>query len=162
MNIFLSWSGVRSKCAAQAFSGFFSQFFFWDTPVIYLSTSTEKGVYWDEELEKALDKANFGVLFLTRENCGSPSPWMMYEAGALSRTAGPKNMEKAKRRYVMTFLLDGRASDIPSPVSRMQSTVFDKTDIIEMALRMYSLYEKKPSIPENKIKEYAEFCYDSQ
>ena len=162
MNIFLSWSGARSKCAAQAFSGFFSQFFFWDTPVIYLSTSTEKGVYWDEKLEKALDEADFGVLFLTRENCGNPSPWMMYEAGVLSRTAGPKGIDSAKRRYVMTFLLDGSASDIPSPVSRMQSAVFDKSDIIEMAYRMYILYEKKSGMPEDRIKEYAAFCYDNQ
>ena len=159
MNIFLSWAGEKSKRAAKAFDECF-QFLFRDLDSkIYISTSTEKGALWNDRLIKALDDADFGILILTKENCARPSPWMMYEAGVLSKTAGTD--------HVMTFLLNARASDIPGPVSRFQSTAFDKEDMTALVLRIYGLYKQEKNIindknylPDNEMKDFFGYLYD--
>ena len=137
MNLFLSWSGERSKSAAYAFRDFFRLFFQPFRPAIYISSITEKGVEWYEELEKALKKADFGLFLLTRENCADVSPWMMYEAGVLSETAG--------KNHVMTFLLNANSENIPGPLRRIQSAAFDRNDVVSLAVRMYELYQSGQS-----------------
>ena len=155
MNIFLSWAGEKSKRAAKAFDECF-QFLFRDLDSkIYISTSTEKGALWNDRLIKALDDADFGILILTKENCARPSPWMMYEAGVLSKTAGTG--------HVMTFLLNVKASDIPGPVSRLQSTAFDKADMTSLVLQIYGLYKQEKGIiddTDNERKKFFGYLYD--
>lgn len=158
IHIFISWSGVRSKLAAEAFHDFFELFFRDFRPRIYLSSGTEKGIEWYENMVGALKTADFGFLLLTEENCAEVSPWMMYEAGVLSETAG--------KSHVMTFLLNTSSDNIPGPLRRIQSTAFDRKEITSLVVRMYRLYKEKYHLPsegkydsDEVLRAYAEAFY---
>lgn len=156
MNVFLCWSGDRSKAVSDAFYRFFEDLFRkFDHFHMYYSLNTEKGADWDRELEKELDNANLGILFLTEENCRNPSPWMMYEAGVLSKTA----------ECVLTFRLNISAGDVPGAVRRPQSTYFmagevqgngledkeNKRELLALSKRVYDLYIQIHPTDEEKV-----------
>ena len=78
MNVFLSWSGDRSKALATALNT-------WHAKVIqgvnpWLSDkSIDPGERWNVELEKALETCQYAIICVTPEN--SNAPWLMFEAG---------------------------------------------------------------------------------
>jgi len=112
-NMFLSWSGSRSKWIADAF-------FEWLPLTIQSSKpwmsaqSIEKGTRSLQEIAKALDGIKVGITFLTPENL--TEPWILYEAGALT-----KNVDDKTRLY--TYLLGGlEPQDIRPPLGILQHT----------------------------------------
>jgi|RhiMetdeSRZDD1v2_1073273.scaffolds.fasta_scaffold71579_1 TIR domain-containing protein len=120
MKIFLSWSGKQSREIAEAFYN-------WLPVVIqavkpWFSPNIEKGAKWFSELDNALEGARFGIVCLTPNNL--QSPWLLYEAGALSKTEGAR---------VWTFLHGGlSASDIAPPLGSFQYTVAEKSDVFKL------------------------------
>lgn len=116
MKVFLSWSGSASRSVAQAL-------FSWLPRVIqaidpFISGEIEKGAKWSNEIDSALEGTTFGIICLTKDNLRSP--WILYEAGALSKTTDA---------YVWTFLLDLSPSDVEPPLSKFQHTVAEKDDV---------------------------------
>ena len=150
MNIFLSWSGKRSLLVAQAFEEYLNMLF--NGAHIYLSSSMNKGVPWLAVLDENLKKADFAILCVTREN--RAAPWLMYEAGVLSQTAGAKN--------VAPFLLDIDASELQSPVTRSQITVFEREDLEKLVLTINRLIPKNDSAKnenEERLKKHFHLIY---
>ena len=47
------------------------------------SEDIAEGARWSTEIAKELESSNFGIIFVTKENVHSP--WINFEAGALSR-----------------------------------------------------------------------------
>jgi hypothetical protein len=86
-NVFISWSGDRSeKMAAALYS--------W-LPMVLQSAKPwmskediEKGSRGLDEIGKALDAMSVGIICLTPENV--EKPWILFEAGALSKAMGEK------------------------------------------------------------------------
>ena len=82
MRVFISWSGSRSNSLAT----FLEQ---WIPRVIQVvepwvsSASIDPGTRWSDEVSRALEDLQFGILCLTPENL--TSPWILFEAGALSK-----------------------------------------------------------------------------
>jgi len=82
MRIFLSWSGQRSRKAAEAFH-------LWLPDVlqsVHPWMSSEdicSGAGWNQQIRTALNDSNFGIVFVTRDN--RESVWLMFEAGALAK-----------------------------------------------------------------------------
>ena len=149
MNIFLSWSGKRSLLVAQAFEKYLP--FLFNGLRIYLSSSMNKGVPWLAVLDENLKAANFAILCVTREN--RAAPWMMYEAGVLSQTAGAEN--------VAPFLLDISASELQSPVTRSQITVFEREDLEKLVLTINQLLPETYRVKdEANLKEHFNLIYD--
>lgn len=82
MKVFLSWSGLRSKLAAEAF-------YHWLPDVLQSvkpwmsSEEICSGAGWNQEIRTALNESNFGIIFVTRDN--RDSVWLMFEAGAIAK-----------------------------------------------------------------------------
>src|SRR5438876_7271285 len=81
MNVFISWSGDRSKKLASALSELLPKAL--SNLNVWMSDDIEAGTPWGEELNRKLETSNFGVLCLTPEN--SNAPWLLFEAGALAK-----------------------------------------------------------------------------
>lgn len=118
MKVFISWSGELSKNIAEIFRQ-------WIPGVIqaakpyYSPDDITKGTRWSSEISKELDASRIGIICLTRDNLSSP--WIMFEAGALS-----KNIDKSK----MCPLLFGiEPSDIQGPLVQFQAAKFSKKEM---------------------------------
>lgn len=115
MNIFLSWSGERSKKISKLLFDYFSQNLQKTKP--WLSSHIEKGKKWSSEITSELGKSNFGLIILTPENLDSH--WILFEAGALSKLPSSR---------VFTVLFELEHNDIKPPLSQFQHTIFKKDD----------------------------------
>lgn len=116
MKVFLGWSGDRSYKTAQAFHDWLPKVIQAIDP--FISSGIPKGKRWGDALAEELEETKVGILCLTRDNLNSN--WILFEAGALSKT---------KDAHVCTFLLDIRPTDIKEPLASFQHTAFEKEDI---------------------------------
>ena len=85
MNVFISWSGPISLQFATVLRD-------WLPDVIqaikpWVSTEDiDKGTVWNAELSGQLSNVRFGIICVTPENASSP--WLAFEAGAMSVNKG--------------------------------------------------------------------------
>jgi len=82
MQVFLSWSKPRSHAACLAFYEWLPDVLQSVTPWMS-SEDIASGSGWNQEIRRALEASNYGILFVTREN--HDQPWLMFEAGALAK-----------------------------------------------------------------------------
>lgn len=124
MKVFISWSGHTSKNIAEIFRQ-------WIPSVIqvvkpyYSPDDITKGTRWGTEIAKELDESKVGIICLTKDNL--QSPWIMFEAGALS-----KNIDKSK---VCPLLFGVEPTDIQGPLVQFQAAKFTK-DEMKKVVRM--------------------------
>ena len=89
MKVFLSWSGARSKFLAEALR-------LWIPRVIqsvkpWMSDEDiSAGARWSKDLSLQLSEAKLGIICVTPEN--QNNPWLLFEAGALSKTLDHTNV----------------------------------------------------------------------
>jgi hypothetical protein len=119
MKIFLSWSGPHSRAIAEALNDWLRRVIQAVKP--FYSPEIEKGAKWSNEIDAALEGTSFGIICLTPDNLGSP--WIHFEAGALSKTPGA---------LIWTFLCGLNAADVPPPLGRFQHTTADKEDTLQL------------------------------
>jgi hypothetical protein len=82
MKVFISWSGDRSRKFAEFLYALLRKYNFGLDP--WLSgPAISYGTRWRNELAKALAGTQIGILCLTRDT--QASPWVAFEAGALSK-----------------------------------------------------------------------------
>lgn len=111
-NVFISWSGERSLVVASKLREWLPMVV--QTARPWLSESDiDKGSRWLSELTKALSVSTVGISCLTAESLDSP--WLLFEAGALSKTI--------ETTRLCTYLLDGlKPEDIKQPLGMFQAT----------------------------------------
>jgi hypothetical protein len=119
MKVFLSWSGGRSKAVAEELGSWLARVIQAVEP--WISSGIEKGARWQGEIADRLEEAKVGIVCLTSSNL--TAPWILFEAGALSKTKGS---------YVCTFLLDVTPADIEPPLGQFQHTAFTKDDALKL------------------------------
>lgn len=118
MKIFISWSGEKSKEIASVFKD-------WIPAVIqaakpYFSPSDiDKGARWSNEIAQELEASRIGLICLTDDNL--EAPWLMFEAGALS-----KSMDKAR---VCPLLFGVEPTDLAGPLVQFQAAPFSKEEV---------------------------------
>lgn len=111
MNVFLSWSGERSKqvavllkewlkCVIQAVHPWVS------------SKDIDRGSLWFTEISQRLGETSVGIVCLTAEN--KEKPWILFEAGALA-----KGLNAAR---VCTLLIDLEPQDVADPLAQFNHT----------------------------------------
>ena len=111
MNVFLSWSGDRSKAVAELLDR-------WLQCVIQAvdpwmsSKDIDRGTLWFSEVNDQLQNTSIGIICLTQEN--KVKPWILFEAGALA-----KGLSESR---VCTFLIDLEPTDIGAPLSQFNHT----------------------------------------
>ncbi|MDA2937555.1 toll/interleukin-1 receptor domain-containing protein [Acidobacteria bacterium AH-259-A15] len=121
MKVFISWSGSRSKTIAEAL-------YKW-MPMVIQSVEPwmapgdiEKGSQWVSELSGELAQNSFGIICLTPENLSEP--WILFEAGALSKAVGQPGEEPR----VCTYLFEVEPVDVGGPLAQFQHTRATKED----------------------------------
>ncbi|EOE2083662.1 TIR domain-containing protein [Vibrio cholerae] len=111
MNVFVSWSGDRSKAVAELLDE-------WLQCVIQAvdpwmsSKDIDRGSLWFSEINDQLQSTTIGIICLTQEN--KNKPWILFEAGALAK--GLSN------NRVCTFLIDLEPTDVGTPLSQFNHT----------------------------------------
>jgi hypothetical protein len=68
------------------------------------------GTPWCDSIADALDKTDFGIVCVTREN--RAAPWLIFEAGALAKSV--------KTARVVPLCIDLPLTDITGPLARSQ------------------------------------------
>ncbi len=116
MKIFFSWSGDLSESLADTFRVWLPNIL--PSAEIYFTPKTKKGSPWFIEMNSELKATDVGILFLTRSNI--ESPWVTYEAGAIT------NSPKESRVCPLLFGLE--PEDLPAPLQHFQTTKFEKED----------------------------------
>jgi len=140
MRVFLSWSGVRSKMVAEGFADWLRQVIQATDP--WLSSDIEKGVRWGPEVAENLETSRVGILCLTPENLAEP--WILFEAGALSKT---------RDAHLCTLLLGLKPAHIAPPLAQFQHTTTDKAEILKLLTAVNSAVEKagEKALPESTL-----------
>jgi hypothetical protein len=140
-NIFISWSGPRSKHIAKALNEWLPTVLQSARP--WFSTlSIDKGSRPLDEIAKALDSIEIGISCLTPENL--TAPWLLYEAGALSKRIGTK-------ARLCTYLLGGLGPEsVPPPLGMFQHTRADKEETKHM-LRSINIAISDDPVPEQAL-----------
>ena len=119
MKIFISWSGDKSGKVATYLKSWIEQIIQAADP--WISIDIDKGKKWNHEIVSGLAESKIGIICLTRDNLNSP--WILFEAGALSKTSDS---------HVCTFLLDITPTDLTGPLSIFQATRFNEEDIFKL------------------------------
>lgn len=140
-NVFISWSGSRSHIAAEAFHKWLSVTVQAAKPWIS-DSDIQKGSRGLGEISGRLQGMKVGVVFLTPEN--QNEPWILFEAGALSKTIDDKSR-------LCTYLLGGLAyRDVKFPLAMFQATNSDKEDTRKL-IRTINLHVGDNPIPEPSL-----------
>lgn len=120
-NVFISWSGEKSKLIAEELRRWIPSVLQFAKPY-FTPNDIEKGTKWGTEISGKLAESNVGIICLTRENINRP--WILFEAGALS-----KDLKTSKVCSVL-FGLDN--TDLSGPLTIFQTTEFEKSDFKKM------------------------------
>jgi hypothetical protein len=126
--VFLSWGGELSGKLAGALRDWLPAALQYVKPY-FTPGDIEKGTKWNAEIAKELETSNVGIICLTRDN--TERPWIMFEAGALS-----KSVDKAR---VCTLLFNLESTDLKPPLSNFQCTRFIKDDFQKLVATINSV-----------------------
>jgi len=118
MDVFISWSGEKSRKSAEVLRGWLPNVIQAVTPY-YTPKDIDKGKRWSNDIAGKLDVSHFGIILVTRENLNAP--WILFEAGALSKNVGFS--------HVCPILLDLKPTDLSGPLVQFQATTFSKDEI---------------------------------
>jgi hypothetical protein len=127
MKVFISWSGNTSKQLAESLKQWLPAVIQAAKPY-YSPDDITKGARWSTEISKELEESMVGIICLTSDNLDAP--WIMFEAGALS-----KRIDKSK---VCPILFGVEPTDIQGPLVQFQGARFDK-DEIKKVVRMMNV-----------------------
>lgn len=133
MKVFISWSGELSKLVARELSEWLPSII-QSVEVFYSPEDIQKGENWDSRLTKELEECKYGIVCLTKENV--LAPWVHFEAGALSKTLDS---------HTSTLMIDVVTSDIRGPLSRFQTTKFEKDDFYKLVCGINDASDNKIS-----------------
>ena len=121
MEVFISWSGNRSEKVAEALRDWLPNVIQSVRP--FMSESDiNRGSRWSDDLATHLQDAKFGLICLTQENL--KAPWMLFEAGALS-----KSIENTR---VVPYLYRVSLAQLEGPLAQFQAAVADKVSTLEV------------------------------
>lgn len=148
MKIFISWSGELSRKVAEYLKEWLG-FVLQGADTFVSSEDIRKGQRWGVEVAKELEDSNFGILCLTKDNLNAP--WILFEAGALSKFV--------KEANVSALLINGvQPADVKGPLSQFQHTNTTKEDIQKL---LESINEKmgEKKLEEGRLKTVFEKWY---
>lgn len=113
-NVFISWSGERSRAMAVALDQWLRRVIQAANP--FFSKEIDRGSFWHESIRASLKSVRFGIVCVTPENIGAP--WLNYEAGALAEQLDG---------HTVPWLLGSKPEALKdSPMSRLQASTADR------------------------------------
>jgi hypothetical protein len=120
VEIFISWSGERSKLAAKALRDWLRSVHQAVRPWMS-ERDIPAGSQWRTEIGSRLAQAGFGIICLTAEN--QHKPWLLFEAGALAKEMGD---------FVCPYLIDLEKSDVEEPLAQFQAKKANEVETSEL------------------------------
>jgi hypothetical protein len=115
MQVFISWSGKRSRAIAEALRDWLPDVLPGTKP--WMSGSDiYAGSRWSQEIADILGTCDVGIICLTRDNLRAP--WLLFESGAISKAP--------KASLVCTYLAGISAEQLTGPLSQFQSSIADE------------------------------------
>jgi hypothetical protein len=121
MDVFISWSGERSRAAAEALRGWLPKIINAIKPWLS-SADIDKGARWGTDVAVRLEIAKAGIICLTPSNLHSD--WILFEAGALSKTL--------KNTFVCPLLIGLEPADVKGPLAQFQATRAIKDELLQL------------------------------
>ena len=117
MNVFISWSGEKSKAVATFLKERIPDIIQAAKPWMS-AEDIGAGARWGTEVATALQETKFGIICLTAENLDKP--WIFFETGALAKTLDHDT-------FVCPYLIHLEKSDIPKgPLNQFQAKCADE------------------------------------
>ncbi len=117
MNVFISFSGDRSKAVAKALHEWIP-YVINDVQPRMSEVDIDKGTRGSMDVANQLKEAKMGIICLTPENLDAP--WLHFEAGALSKTV--------EKTYVCPYLFEVEYNGVKGPLEQFQKTKTEKND----------------------------------
>jgi hypothetical protein len=111
MQVFISWSGDKSRNVAEALRQWLPNVLQGISPFVS-SRDLSAGTRWAVELAEKLKETEFGLVCVTREN--QEEPWLNFEAGAIA-----KKLEVSR---VVPLAIDLAPAEINHPLGQFQAT----------------------------------------
>jgi len=139
MKLFISWSGEISHKIAVVLRDWIAAVI----PSIAPWVSSEdipKGTRWGPEVAKELADSFSGIICVIPDNIREP--WLLFEAGALSRSVGESR--------VFPILFGVQPSQLPGPLAQFQATIFEKEDIGRLMRSLNEIFGQ-PSVPPEQL-----------
>ena len=108
----------------------------------------DSGQRWAATMSGELEQSNAGILCVTKENL--TNPWILFEAGALSKQVGESR--------VIPFLLDAEPSDLPAPLGQFQARRATTEDTRKEVQSLHKAQDT-PDYDENWVIKQFERCW---
>lgn len=122
-DIFICWSGERSKTVAEALRDWIPNVIQFVKPWMS-SKDIYTGDRWFSEVADKLQNFKFGIICLTPENINSS--WVHFEAGALARIINESSL--------CPYLIGLNFSDITGPLAHFQSSDANEIGTLELIM----------------------------
>ncbi len=136
LNVFISWSGEKSKLVAELLDDWLQCVLQAIDPWMS-SKDIDRGALWFSEISNQLEHTSLGIICLTQEN--KTKPWILFEAGALAKGLSENR--------VCTFLIDLEPTDIGTPLSQFNHTFPNRDGVWELVRTING------ALKENALKE---------
>jgi hypothetical protein len=150
MRVFISWSGSRSHDVAIALKNFIGDIIQSVTPFVS-DEDIVNGERWNDRLKEELQENQYGILSITNEN--KESPWLLFEAGALSNSS--HNIP------VVPFLFDIEPSALSgSPLLQFQATIYYSKDNVKKLINNINDACGENKLDNMRLERAFERCYD--
>lgn len=127
VRVFVSWSGERGKLLAEAICYWLPRVHSSVRP--WMSKQIPVGKRWQREVGQRLESTDVGIICVTPEN--KTAPWLMFEAGALSK--------RLDHSSVCPVLYELRPDDLVSPLDQFQAIEIDRDQMTHMVLTLNGL-----------------------
>jgi hypothetical protein len=148
MKVFLSWSGERSKVAAQILRQWLPEVIQSLEPWMS-AADINAGARWNSELTNKLAETRCGIICLTEDN--QLAPWVHFEAGSLSKTI--------EKTYVIPYLIDLEPADINAgPLTQFQAKRSNKAETWELVRTLNGALDKP--LAEAQLERGFERCWN--
>lgn len=142
MRVFLSWSGQQSHDMAQALNEWLPHVINAVKPWLS-SQDIDKGARWFEEIGNTLQESSFGILCLTADNI--KAPWILFEAGALSKSLGQSK--------VCPLLTNIKNADLQGPLAQFNTAGVSKEEILKLLKSLNSNLNADQARTESQLDE---------
>ena len=121
MKIFISWSKTYSGKIANELKVWLKEAFDSKIDTFISSEGIGSGTDWYRKISEELDSSELGILVLTPENINSP--WIMYEAGALSN-----------KKAIIPILFERNPNQVEGPINKRNYIVYNKKSFLKLLL----------------------------
>jgi len=147
MQIFISWSGEKSKQIGEAFRHWLPEVIQSVKPY-FTPDDVAKGQRWAADIADSLHSSQFGLFCLTAENL--TAPWLLFEAGAVSKDS--------REGKVCPLLFGVDPAQLAGPLLQFQATPYSRDEV----LKFMKAVNADISVPLDEVKLTRAFdrCWD--